>query len=70
MLAAIPVAVALNVLRIFLTGFLTHYLSPTLGRGLMHYTEGWALFLIALVILGGMASGLRRMECLVEERRQ
>jgi exosortase/archaeosortase family protein len=67
-LTAIPVAMAVNVLRIFLTGFLSYYVDPGLGSGIMHYTEGWALFTVAFVVLGGMAWGLGRVETLVTER--
>lgn len=63
---AIPVAMVLNGVRIFLTGFLVHFVDPALGDGVMHYTEGWALFVAAFAILGGLAwlmvqveSGLR-----------
>ncbi|NIM49895.1 MAG: exosortase, partial [Gemmatimonadales bacterium] len=69
-LVAIPVAMAVNVLRIFLTGFFTYYLSPGLGRGVMHYTEGWALFAVAFLILGAMSWTLARVESLSWERRR
>ena len=49
---AIPVAMVLNGIRVFLTGFLVYYVDPSLGEGFMHYTEGWAIFLIAFLILG------------------
>lgn len=50
--AALPIAVLLNSIRIFLTGFLVYYVSPEAGDGFLHYTEGWLLFLLALLILG------------------
>ncbi len=50
-LAAIPVAMALNAVRIFLTGFLVYFVSPRLAEGTMHLTEGWVIFLVAFVIL-------------------
>jgi exosortase len=68
LLVAVPVAMAVNVLRVFLTGYLSYYLSPSLGSGFMHYTEGWALFVVAFIILGGMAWGLARMESLAADR--
>lgn len=52
---SIPVAMVLNGVRIFLTGFLVHFVDPALGDGVMHYTEGWALFVAAFAILGAMA---------------
>jgi exosortase len=53
--SAIPVAVGLNGVRVFLTGFLVYYVSPALGDGFMHYTEGWALFMVSFLLLGGTA---------------
>lgn len=55
LLLAIPVAVLINGVRVFLTGFLVYYVSPALGEGFMHKTEGWLLFLVSLVVLGTMA---------------
>ena len=54
-LAAVPIAMFLNGIRIFLTGFLVYFVNPKLGDGLMHYTEGWAIFAVAFLILGGLA---------------
>jgi len=59
---AVPVAMALNGVRIFLTGFLMYYVDPRLADGFMHYTQGWALFVVAFTILGAIAWGLRRTE--------
>ena len=53
--AAIPVAIALNGVRVFLTGFLVYFVDPKLGEGFMHLTEGWLIFLVAFLILGGFA---------------
>jgi exosortase len=53
-LAAIPVAMLVNAFRVFLTGFLVYYVSPQMGDGFMHLSEGWLLFLFAFVILGGI----------------
>jgi exosortase len=52
---AIPVAMLLNGIRVFLTGFLVYYVDPSLGEGVMHFTEGWVLFVVAFAILGGIA---------------
>jgi exosortase len=54
-LLAVPIAMFLNGVRIFITGFLVYFVDPRLGDGLMHYTEGWALFAVAFVILGAVA---------------
>jgi exosortase len=50
-LAAIPIAIIVNGVRVFLTGFLVFFVSPELGEGFMHMTEGWLLFLVSLAML-------------------
>jgi exosortase/archaeosortase family protein len=45
----------LNGVRIFLTGFAVFYIDPKLGEGVMHYTEGWFMFVAALIVLAGAA---------------
>jgi exosortase len=59
---AVPIAMLLNGIRIFLTGFLVYFVNPALGEGLMHYTEGWALFAIAFVMLGAVAWTFTHLE--------
>jgi exosortase len=51
-LLAIPIAIVINGIRVFLTGFLVFFVSPELGKGFMHITEGWLLFLVSLASLG------------------
>ena len=53
--AAIPVAILLNGVRVFLTGFLVFFVDPKLGEGFMHLTEGWLIFLVAFAMLGGIS---------------
>jgi len=52
---SLPVAVVLNGVRVFLTGYLVYYVSPKAGEGFMHLTEGWIIFVVAFSILGGIA---------------
>lgn len=52
---AIPVAMVVNAVRVFLTGFLVRWVDPKLGEGFMHLSEGWLLFVVAFLILGGFA---------------
>jgi exosortase len=59
---AIPVAIVLNGVRVFLTGFLVAFVDPALGEGFMHITEGWLIFMVAFVILGGIAWSLLKVE--------
>ena len=62
LLLAIPVAVLLNGVRVFLTGFLVVFVDPRLGDGFMHMTEGWLIYVVALAMLGIAAAGLSRLE--------
>jgi exosortase len=68
-LAAIPIGVFLNAVRIFLTGFAVYYIDEALGEGLMHYTEGWVMFLAAFLVLAGVAWTVTRLERVVAARK-
>jgi exosortase len=68
-LVAIPIAVLINGVRVFLTGFLVYFVDPKLGEGFMHVTEGWLLFLVSLVLTGAAAFGFRLLERAVAARR-
>jgi exosortase len=54
-LLAIPIAIVINGVRVFLTGFLVYFVDPKLGEGFMHLTEGWLLFLVSLASIGAIA---------------
>lgn len=69
-LLAIPIAMMLNAVRIFLTGFFVHYIDPALGEGLMHYTEGWVMFVAALGLVAGVAWLLSAAESSLKARRR
>jgi exosortase len=60
--SAIPVAIMLNGVRVFLTGFLVYFVDPKLGEGFMHLTEGWLIFLVAFLILGGFTAAIGAAE--------
>jgi exosortase len=62
MLASIPIAMLLNGVRVFLTGFLVYYVNPALADGFMHYTEGWVIFVVAFGLLGALAWGVLKVE--------
>jgi exosortase len=66
---AIPVAVLINGVRVFLTGFLVFFVSPALGEGFMHVTEGWLMFIVAFGLLGLLAWVAGRLEAMYAERR-
>lgn len=46
----IPIAIMINGFRVFLTGFLVLYVSPEMGEGFMHTSEGMVMFGGAFVI--------------------
>jgi exosortase len=52
---AIPIAIVVNGVRVFLTGFLVYFVDPALGQGFMHITEGWLLFLVSMSLLAVLA---------------
>jgi exosortase len=56
LLLAIPTAIVINGVRVFLTGFLVYFVSPSLGTGFMHLTEGWLLFLVSFATLVGLSA--------------
>jgi len=61
-LLAIPVAMVVNAFRVFLTGFLVHWVDPSLGDGFMHLSEGWLLFVVAFLILGAFTWAVAGIE--------
>jgi exosortase len=54
-LLAIPIAIVINGVRVFMTGFLVYFVDPKMGEGFMHLTEGWLLFLVSLASIGALA---------------
>ncbi|HTG83548.1 MAG TPA: exosortase, partial [Gemmatimonadales bacterium] len=68
-LAAIPVAMVVNAFRVFLTGFLVYFVSPDLGEGFMHLSEGWLLFVIAFLLLGAFTWVVAGVERWMMERK-
>ena len=67
-LLAIPVAIVINGIRVFLTGFLVFFVSPAFGEGFMHVTEGWLLFLVSLSVLAAFTWAGGFVERLVMRR--
>jgi exosortase len=50
-LAAVPIAVVANGLRVVGTGALAHYWNPERAEGFFHTFSGWLVFVIAMLIL-------------------
>lgn len=61
-LITIPIAILINGFRVFLTGFLILFVSPEMGQGFMHTSEGMLMFGAAFVITAAMAWVLGRLE--------
>ncbi len=59
---AIPVAMVLNAVRVFLTGFLSYYVDARLAEGFLHLSQGWVIFVVAFAILGAAAFVLSAVE--------
>ena len=63
-LLSVPVAVLVNGVRVFFTGFLVVFVDPKLAEGFSHMTEGWLLFLVAFAMLSGLTWMVHRLEIL------
>jgi exosortase len=59
---AIPVAIVVNGVRVFITGFLVAFVDPSLADGFTHVTEGWLLFLVSFAILASIAYAMAWVE--------
>ncbi len=70
LLITLPVAILVNAFRVFLTGFLVYYVSPAMGEGFMHLSEGWLLFVIAFMILGLLTWLMRGVENRIARRKE
>lgn len=57
--SAIPIAVLANAFRIVGTGLLGEYWDPQKAEGFFHTFSGWLIFVVSLVMLFGLHSGLR-----------
>ena len=68
--AALPVAIIVNAVRVFLTAYLMYFVSPELGSGFMHVTEGWLLFLGAFAALAGLTAATGGVERMMTRRAQ
>lgn len=59
---AVPVAILINGVRIFATGYAVTFISPEAGTGFMHATEGWLMFVVAFGILAALCLAFRWVE--------
>ena len=62
LLLALPIAIGINAIRVFVTGFAVYYIGPDAGSGVLHATEGWLMFLAAFGLVGVVALVVGRIE--------
>jgi exosortase D (VPLPA-CTERM-specific) len=58
--AAAPISVLMNVLRIAFTGVMVEWKGPEAADGFIHWFEGWVIFLSSTIILLGLIWALNR----------
>ncbi|SRR5579871_632126 len=58
---AIPTALALNVLRIAVTGIIAERWSVKYAMGFFHELDGWAIFIVAFAILYGLSALVQKL---------
>ncbi len=68
LLLSVPIAVAVNAVRIFLTAFLMYFVDPDLGRGFMHESQGWALFVVSFAVIGTLGALIGVAERFIQGR--
>ena len=61
LLAAVPIAVLMNSVRIGVIGILVDRYGIGQAEGFLHFFEGWIIFLSCIAILFGMAVAMRRI---------
>jgi len=62
----VPIAIFTNAIRIMVAGILAHRFGPAAAEGFLHEFSGWAIFLIALLLMFGSYWVLRH----ISERRR
>ena len=60
--AAVPIAVVANALRVVGTGALAHFWDPQKAEGFFHTFSGWVIFVIAMLMLFSVDNLLRLID--------
>jgi len=60
-LASVPIAILMNSLRIGLIGVSVAYWGQKMAEGVLHYFEGWVVFMISTGLLLVLAAALARL---------
>jgi exosortase D (VPLPA-CTERM-specific) len=61
LLAAVPIAVLMNSVRIGIIGVMVDRYGISHAEGFLHFFEGWVIFLSCIILLFGMAVAMRRL---------
>ena len=59
-LASVPIAILMNSLRIGLIGVSVAYWGQKMAEGVLHYFEGWVVFMVSTALLLALAAALVR----------
>ena len=68
-LAAIPIAVAANALRIVGTGLMVQFWDPEKALGFFHEFSGWVIFIVSLVLLFAVHSGMKTLVTVLTKKK-
>ena len=66
-LAAVPIAIFTNALRVSGTGVLAHYYGVQVADGFFHSFSGWAIYIVAFLMLFGVGWILDRFKPAIEK---
>lgn len=60
--SAVPIAILTNAFRVSGTGVLAHYYGTTVADGFFHSFSGWAIYIVAFILLFGIGIILDRFK--------
>jgi len=60
--SAIPIAILTNAFRVSGTGVLAHYYGTEVADGFFHSFSGWAIYIVAFILLFGIGMNLDRFK--------
>src|ERR1043165_1953873 len=61
-ISAVPIAILTNAFRVSGTGILAHYYGTEVADGFFHSFSGWAIYIVAFVLLFGIGMILDRFK--------
>ena len=68
-LSAVPIAILTNALRVSGTGVLAHYYGTQVADGFFHSFSGWAIYIVAFLMLFGVGWILDRFKPASEDKK-